>query len=144
MIYTILQIIHLISLVAWFAGLFYLPRLFVYHTQVTHPQSYDLFCTMERRLYKIIMNPAMIAVLITGISMITFNGFAWFKHSGWLHIKLSLVFFLIGYHHWLGATVKKFAQRKNIKSELFFRIANEVPTLFLIAIICIVKLKTNF
>jgi putative membrane protein len=144
MLYTILIIIHLVSLVAWFAGLFYLPRLFVYHTQVKHEECYTLFCTMERKLYTIIMIPAMLTVIGSGIGLISVYGWMWFKTSPWLHAKLSFVFLLIGYHHWLGMVLKQFKFKKNKHSETFFRIINEVPTILLITIISLVKIKKLF
>ena len=144
MLYTTFIIIHLVSIIAWFAGLFYLPRLFVYHTRVKHEESYELFCTMEHKLYTIIMNPAMIVVVSSGSGLISLYGLTWLKNSPWLHAKLTLVFLLIGYHHWLGRIKKKFAAKKNIHSELFFRIINEVPTVLLISIICLVKIKVLF
>jgi putative membrane protein len=144
MLYTALIIIHLVSLVAWFAGLFYLPRLFVYHTQVQHEECYNLFCTMERKLYTIIMNPAMVIVVLSGCSLIINAGWLWFKHAPWLHAKLFFVLLLIGYHRWLGCCLKKFQKKINSYSETFFRVINEVPTVLLITIISLVKIKALF
>lgn len=131
---------HIISMVAWFAGLFYLPRLFVYHTEVTDENSYERFLTMERRLFKAIMNPAMIATIFFGFWLETFN-WSYYFHSYWMHAKGILVAILIIYHHLCGYYIKKFHQRKNEKSQLYFRFFNEVPTVILIAVTILVVVK---
>jgi putative membrane protein len=140
-VYKVWLSIHFISLVAWFAGLFYLPRLFVYHTKVRGEEAHELFCMMERKLYKIIMVPAFLLTVFSGLSMIYLNTFSWFLVSPWLHTKLLFVFILIGFHHYLGFYVKKFAKKENKRSEKFFRILNEVPTVILITIVILVTFK---
>ena len=137
----LLKAFHLISMVAWFAGLFYLPRLFVYHASTTDTIGRDRFCTMERKLYRYIMNPAMLATILTGLALL--HGYAWamYKTSGWMHAKLTFVVLLIGYHHICGAHVKRFANNGPAKSERWYRVFNEIPTVLLIAIVLLVVLK---
>lgn len=135
-----LKALHLISMVAWFAGLFYLPRLFVYHADTTDAPGIARFKTMERRLYKGIMGPAMLATLIFGGSML-YMGWPLYKTMGWMHAKLLLIFLLIGYHHACGAMVKKFARDANTHSSRFYRWFNEVPSVFLIGIVILAVVK---
>lgn len=144
MTYDWLIIIHWLALISWFAGLFYLPRLFVYHTRMIGKEDAALFSLMESRLYTIIMRPAMLAVIISGLSLIHLNGWEWFKMMRWLHIKLLAVILLIAYHHWLGSQIKRFKAESGIYSETFYRIINEIPTVLCITIICCVKLRYWF
>ncbi len=113
MLYLWLKAFHIISVVCWFAGLFYLPRLFVYHAQSEDTVSKERFSLMERKLYRGIMGPAMIATLIFGGWLISLNPGAYFSQGGWMHAKLTLVVLLIGYHHMCGAQVKRFARGEN-------------------------------
>jgi len=126
-----LKAFHIISMVSWFAGLFYLPRFFVYHTRHPSGATHDQFCEMERKLYRYIMNPAMVATALTGVFL---AGSAWgyTGSQGWFWIKMVLVAALFGFHFWCGSTVVGFAQGKNTRPEKFFRVANEFPTLILI------------
>jgi putative membrane protein len=140
MLYMWLKALHVIAMVCWFAGLFYLPRLFVYHAMSDDQISRDRFCTMERKLYRGIMLPAMLATLIFGIAMLALNP-TLFLGGGWLHAKLALVVLLIGYHHVCGAQVKRFAKGETPRSHTFYRWFNEVPVLFLIAIVILVVVK---
>lgn len=144
MSYTLLIITHWLALISWFAGLFYLPRLFVYHTRVVGTDGGALFSLMESRLYSIIMRPAMIIVVLSGIGLITQYGWEWFIAMPWLHTKLAAVSCLIGYHHWLGYQIKLFQQGAAVHTENFYRIINEVPTVLCIIIICCVKLRHIF
>src|SRR5689334_9296821 len=139
MLYLWLKALHIISVIAWMAGMLYLPRLFVYHAGVPvgSPQS-ETFKVMERRLLKAIMNPAMIATWVFGIWMAVEG--AWFK-SGWLHAKLAFVILLSGLHGYLSASVRRFANDQNTKSPRFYRILNEVPTALLSLIVLLVVLK---
>ncbi len=130
---------HVIAVVTWFAGLFYLPRLFVYHAMAEDSASRERFKIMERKLYRGIMTPSMIATLALGIWLLYLNP-AWLK-MGWMHAKLTLVVLLVGYHHVCLAYMKKFAADANTKSHVFYRWFNEVPVLFLIAIIILVVVK---
>ncbi len=106
MLYLWLKALHIVSMVCWFAGLFYLPRLFVYHAQSEDTVSKERFSLMERKLYRGIMGPAMIATLIFGIALIWLNP-SLFSQGAWIHAKLTLVVILIGYHHMCGAQVKR-------------------------------------
>jgi putative membrane protein len=126
--------------ICWFAAIFYLPRLFVYHAMAEDQTSRDRFKIMERKLYRGIMNPSMIATLVLGIWMLTLN-WDYYKTQGWLHAKITLVVLLIGYHHVCLAYLKKFAADANTKSDKFYRIFNEVPVLLLVAIVILAVVK---
>lgn len=139
MTYLWIKAFHIIAVVCWFAGLFYLPRLFVYHAQSTDSVSQERFTIMERKLYRGIMHASLIATLALGISMLYMNP-ALLK-MGWMHIKLTLLIFLIIYHFSLGVIYKRFAQGLNTKSHVFYRWFNELPVLFLIVIVLLAILK---
>ena len=141
MLYLWLKTFHIISIVCWFAGLFYLPRLFVYHAQSEDTVSKERFSLMERKLYRGIMGPAMIATLIFGGWLISLNPGAYFSQGGWMHAKLTLVVLLIGYHHMCGAQVKRFARGENTRSHVCYRWFNEVPVLILLAIVILVVVR---
>lgn len=138
-LYGWLKVGHLFSLIAWMAALFYLPRLYVYHADapVGSPQS-ETFKVMERRLMKAIMTPAMIATWIFGLWLAYEGG--WFA-SGWLHGKILFVVILSGYHGACAKWLKDFAADRNTRPGRFYRIANEVPTLLLLAILVLVVIK---
>lgn len=131
---------HIIALVAWFAGLFYLPRLFVYHAEATDSISKDRFKVMERRLYFGIMWPAALLTSALGLWLIGFN-FQYYLHAGWMHAKLTLVILVWGYHFHCGLYLKRFAHDRNRKSSRFYRIFNELPTLLLVGIVILVVVK---
>ena len=131
---------HIITMVAWFAGLFYLPRLFVYHADAHDPISVDRFKIMEKRLYFGITWPAGILTTLLGLWLFSYN-FSYYLNAGWMHAKLSLVVVLWMYHFSCGYYLKNFAQNINQKSARFFRIFNELPTLMLIGIIVLVVVK---
>ncbi len=134
-----IKVLHLLALISWMAGLFYLPRLFVYHVKVAHgSEASETFKIMERRLLKAIMNPAMIVTWITGLYLAYV--FDYFR-APWLHTKLLLVLILSGVHGYLVGRVRAFAEDRNDKSERFYRIINEVPTLLLIGIVIMVVIK---
>ncbi len=137
--YAWLLSVHVIAIVVWMAGLFYLPRLFVYHAEAGPgtPQS-ETFKLMEQRLLRIIINPAMIVVWITGPLLAYQHGF--FRY-GWLHAKILLVVLLSGVHGVLAASTRRFATDANTKSPRYFRILNEVPTVLLIGIVVLVVVK---
>jgi len=143
-IYLLFKSIHLIAVISWMAGLLYLPRIFVYHSEsITNKKSEDLVLTfkiMERRLFIYIMNPAMIVSWILGVLLIYSIGFENFN-SLWLEIKLLLVLLLTIYHFFLFYCLKKFAENTNSYSSKFYRIINEIPTILLILIILIVVFK---
>ena len=131
---------HIIAMVAWFAGLFYLPRLFVYHAASNDKISLDRFKLMEYRLYYFIMCPAAVITTMLGFWMLSYNS-SYYLQANWMHIKLGLVLFLWVYHCYCGYWVKQFALHHNTHSMRFYRIINEIPTLFLIAIVLLVVLK---
>lgn len=131
---------HLISMVAWMAGMLYLPRLYVYHTQVAVGSDQDLlFQVMERRLLRFIINPAMISTLIFGIALIMTIG--WGNLGLWFHAKLALLIAMFALHGALARFRKGFVRGKNKRSERFYRILNEVPTLLMIGIIILAVVK---
>jgi putative membrane protein len=131
---------HIISMVAWFAGLFYLPRLFVYHAQTQSSVQSSTFMIMERRLYRYIMWPAGILTISLGILLLQYN-WNYYSHAGWLHAKIALVFLLCIFHLFCGSVVKKFAAAQNNFSEIFYRVLNEIPTILLVAIVILVVVK---
>ncbi len=139
MTYLWIKAFHIIAVVCWFAGLFYLPRLFVYHAMSSDSISQERFTVMERKLYRGIMHPSLVATLLLGISMLYMNP-ALLK-AGWMHVKLTLVALLIIYHFYLGAIYNRFAQGENQKSHVFYRWFNELPVLFLVAIVLLAILK---
>ena len=153
--YYIFKIVHIVGFTAWFAGMFYLVRMFVYHTEAyDEPQpKQDIlkaqFNIMEWRVYKIICNPAMIITWIFGLGMIGLmvhdTGWGWLKANYWLHGKLLLVFLLSGYQGYCKSLIKKLEKGKTGFSSTQFRLFNEVPTMFLILIasIAVFKNATN-
>ncbi len=132
--------LHIIAVIAWFAGLFYLPRLFVYHAQTQDEISLERFKVMERRLYKAIMVPAMLASVFFGIWLLVLNPDYYLK-AGWMHAKLLFVVLLIGYHHVCGYYVRKFSNNQNTKSHYYYRVFNEIPTVILISIVFLAEVK---
>lgn len=138
--YLWIKALHLIAMVAWFAGLFYMFRLFVYHAE-NHksPQVTALLKVMARRLYYFITFPAMGATLIFGITLLVLQPEV--MRFGWIHAKLTLLVLLVGYHHYIGFVRKRFARDQIILSARACRILNEVPTIFLIAIILLAVLR---
>lgn len=133
-----IKAIHVFFVVAWFAGLFYLPRLFVYHAETTDQPGHDRFCVMERRLYGI-TTLGMIGTWIFGLCMLWLT--PGYLQMGWLHVKLALVVGLSAYHGWLKTCVRAFAECRNNKGARFYRIANEVPALVLLAVVILVVVK---
>ena len=130
--------LHLIFMVTWFAGLFYLPRLFVYHAQATDPVSIERFKLMERRLYRGIMTPGAVLTIAFGVWL----WLGWFRgSSSWLHAKIALVALLVGYHLWCGRLLADFAVDRNTKSQVWLRWFNEFPTLILVATVFLVVFK---
>lgn len=139
--YAWTKALHLIAVFAWMAGLFYLPRLFVYHTQVAAGSDMsELFKTMERRLIRAIMNPAMIAAWLFGLLLVLTPGVVDWR-AGWWHGKLAGLLGMTWFHHHLSVGRKAFAQDANPRSETYWRAVNEVPTLLLILIVVMVIVK---
>ena len=136
-----IKALHLISVIAWMAGMLYLPRLYVYHCEAgPGSQASEMLKVMERRLLRAIINPAMIAALVFGGIMLalteTLEWSAW-----WLHIKLVLVVGMFAIHGYFSKWRKDFEADRNIRSQRFYRIANEIPTLLMIAIVILAVVK---
>ena len=133
---------HIIAMVAWFAGLFYLPRLFVYHAKTKDTASLERFKIMERRLYYGITWPAGVMTTVLGLWLLTLM-LPYYQKTVWMHLKLGLVAVLWGYHMMCGHYVKRFKHNNNTRSSRFYRVFNEVPTGLLIAIVLLVVLKPS-
>ena len=142
-LYLSLKALHIISFTAWMAGLFYLPRLYVYHAKAAKGgELSETLKVMERKLLRYIMNPAMIATFIFGIWLIVITGYgAPDTQSGWLHTKIFLVLLMAGFHGACAKWRKQFLNDANTHSEKFYRWANELPTILMIAIIFLAVLK---
>ncbi len=139
--YPLIKAFHIISVVAWMAGLLYLPRLFVYHADApTGSTMSETFKIMERRLLRGIMNPAFVAVYVFGVALASTPGVVdW--HAGWIYAKLALVALLTLFHHLLALWRKDFAADRNRRPARFYRMVNELPTVALIAIVILVVVK---
>jgi protoporphyrinogen IX oxidase len=137
--YEWIKALHIIAVIAWMAGMLYLPRLFVYHCEAeAGSRQSETFTIMERRLLKMIINPAMIVTWLAGLYL------AWAGHwfsAGWLHAKLVLVLVLSGVHGFFSRWVKDFAAERNQHTHKFYRIINEVPTLLMVLIVILVVVK---
>jgi putative membrane protein len=131
---------HLIFMVTWFSGLFYLPRLFVYHAEARDQVSKERFKIMERKLYYMIMTPGGILTLLFGFWLMQYN-MRGYLQMPWFEIKLILVFILVLYHIFLGLVLNTFKCDKNTRTHVFYRWINEIPTLFLIAIVILAVVK---
>ena len=139
--YLWLLALHIISIIAWMAGLLYLPRLYVYHCQqVPGSAASETFKVMERRLLRFIMNPAMITSFVFGGLLIWQQGSAAWS-MGWLHVKLTLVVLLAAVHGMMASWRRGFAQDLNRHSERFYRVMNEVPTVLMVAIVILATVK---
>ena len=135
--YLLFKSLHLIAVISWMAGLLYLPRIFVYHSENNSEIITTVFKTMERKLFYYIMTPAMVLSWIFGLILIHEVGFNQLA-SLWLQLKLILVLFLTAYHFYLGSLLNQFREDKNKKTSKFYRYINEIPTLMLILIVFIV------
>jgi protoporphyrinogen IX oxidase len=139
MLYLWLKAFHVIAVIAWMAGMLYLPRLFVYHCETPKGSiQSETFKIMERRLLKAIINPAMGATWILGLVLIWQGG--WIT-SGWLHAKILLVLIMSGVHGMLSRFVRDFAEDRNTRPAKFYRMINEVPTVLMIGIVILVIVK---
>lgn len=136
----IYKALHLFFMIAWFAGIFYLPRLFVYHASTDNPDCHQQFKVMERRLL-FFVTPFAILTLVFGLLLIYSYGAAWFRASMWLHYKLVLVILLYIYHGYCFKLLADFRHNRNRRSARFYRIFNEAPVLLLLAIIFLAVLK---
>ena len=146
MMFNLLRGLHILAVIAWMAGLLYLPRLFAYHTKAAPGSEMDqTFQVMERKLYRIIMNPAMVAVVLLAAALVWIDGterFGWaFLLKPWMVVKLVGAAFLIWWHHFLGRARKAFAAGRNTRSEKFWRATNELPFLAAIAMVLAVTTK---
>ena len=139
-LYLLFKSLHLIAVISWMAGLLYLPRIFVYHSEASHDSQKQVFKTMERKLYNYIMMPAMLLSWLFGILLIYSLGFNIFKEL-WMQIKIVSVLILTHYHFILGRYLQNFATDSNRKSSRFYRIINEVPTIILIVVVFVVVFK---
>ena len=128
--------LHIIFMVTWFAGLFYLPRLYVYHAQAEDQISKDRFKIMERKLFWGIMTPGAVLTVLFGVLLIEYHGMSYL-----LKLKLLLVFVLALYHVWCGVLLEKFKTDSNSHSHVWYRIFNEVPVIFLVLIVALVVYK---
>ena len=138
--YLFFKSLHLIAVISWMAGLLYLPRIFVYHSEAEHDSQKQIFKVMEKRLYNFIMMPAMLLSWIFGVILIHNLGFSIFSEL-WMQIKTISVIFLTYYHFTLGKFISEFALENNQKTSKFFRVYNEIPTILLIVIIFAVIFK---
>ena len=140
--YLIVKALHIIAVIAWSAALLYLPRLFVYHSDLkVGSEASELLKIMEYRLARYIMTPAMLATWFLALLLIFYYGVIDFKTDFWFHWKLLFVIILSGYHGFLIGNMKKFQDDKNQKTQKYFRVINEVPTLLIIVIIFLVILR---
>ncbi|MER2508765.1 MAG: protoporphyrinogen oxidase HemJ [Amaricoccus sp.] len=142
-VYPWTKVLHIVSMVAWMAGLFYLPRLFVYHAEKAPPgtEISELFKVMERRLLRAIMNPAMFGTWIFGGMLLLTPGIIDWRHDFWIYPKLSAVGLLTWFHHWLGRRRKDFKADRNLVSGRRYRMMNEIPTLSLLLIVTMVVVR---
>jgi putative membrane protein len=131
-----IKALHIIFMVTWFAGLFYLPRLFVYHAMANDSPSIERFKLMERKLFWGIMTPGAVLTIVFGIWLMAYG-----ISGGWLHVKLLLVLLLILYHCYCGFLVAEFKSDRNRRSHVFYRWLNEAPTVLLFAIVILVVVK---
>ncbi|WP_420589086.1 protoporphyrinogen oxidase HemJ [Bacterioplanoides sp.] len=131
---------HIIAVVTWFAAIFYLPRLFVYHASADDSASQERFKIMERKLYRGIMMPSMVVVVALGVWLLSFNPSYYFS-SGWMHAKLTAVVLLLVYHFYCGHLVKVFRDDLNQRSHVFYRWFNEVPVFLLVFIVIMVVVR---
>jgi putative membrane protein len=138
-LYLWIKALHVIAIIAWMAGMLYLPRLFVYHCSaaVGSIQS-ETFKIMERRLLRAIMTPAMIIVWLTGLYLVWTSGY---YKAGWFHLKFLMVLILSGLHGKMSALVRTFAQDHNQKGDTYYRVLNEIPTVAMIIIVVAVVVK---
>ena len=132
-----IKALHIVFVVAWFAGLFYLPRLFVYHAMSEDAATRERFKVMERKLYRGIMTPAMVVTIATGLWLWLGYGIT----GGWMHAKVALVVLLVAYHFWMRALMSDFARDANRHTHVYYRWVNEIPTVILFAVVVLVVVK---
>ena len=141
-LYPWTKALHVISLIAWMAGMFYLPRLYVYHCGlVVGSAESERFKVMERRLLKQIINPAMIATWVFGILLVLTPGVVDWAQDGWWHVKLTMLLLMTGFHGAMSKWRREFLEDRNRRSHKFYRVANEVPTVLMVVIVVMVIVK---
>lgn len=136
-----LKALHLIFMVTWFAGLFYLPRLFVYHAMSSDATGIERFKVMERKLFFGIMTPGAVLTILFGLLTVHAVGWQAYSGQGWLHAKLGLILLLVVYHLWCGKLLFDFKHDRNRHSHVWYRWFNEVPVVFLIAIVILAVVR---
>ena len=141
-LYLLFKSLHLIAVISWMAGLLYLPRIFVYHSETSQDSQKNVFKTMERKLYNYIMMPAMLLSWLFGVLLIHSLGVNIFMEL-WMQIKIVSVLVLTYYHFLLGKYLNDFSIDNNSKSSKFYRIMNEVPTIILIVVVFVVIFKPS-
>ena len=142
LVYPWTKALHVISLIAWMAGMFYLPRLYVYHCGlVPGSAESERFKVMERRLLKQIINPAMIATWLFGVLLVLTPGVVDWAHDGWWYVKLGMVLLMSGFHGAMSKWRREFLEDRNRRSDKFYRVANEVPTVLMVVIVIMVIVK---
>ena len=142
MMFNVVRGLHILAVIAWMSGLLYLPRLFAYHTRAAPGSELDAtFQVMEGKLLRIIMNPAMIAVVVLGATLVWYDGTR-ILNTPWMTVKLAGVGFLLLWHHFLATSRKRLAAGRREHSERFWRMTNELP--FLAAIVIVLSVTTKF
>ncbi|MBM2830797.1 MAG: hypothetical protein HW411_1587 [Gammaproteobacteria bacterium] len=136
-----IKALHIIFMVTWFAGLFYLPRLFVYHSMSTDQISIDRFKLMERKLFFAIMTPGGVLTIIFGLWILFANGWAAYAGTLWMHIKLTCILILIAYHIYCGKLLIDFKRDRNKHSHVWYRWFNEIPVVFLFIIVILAVVR---
>lgn len=136
-----LKALHLIAMVCWFAGLFYLPRLYVYHAMSEDTESNERFKIMERKLFFGIMTPSMVATFVFGIGLLLSGEWEMYAGAGWLHLKFFCLACLLVYHYFCWQWLLAFKTDQNKRTHIFYRWMNEIPVIFLIAIILLAVVK---
>lgn len=139
MLYLWLKALHIIFVICWFAGLFYLPRLFVHHALSEDVATCERLSIMERKLYRFVTPLAVLAVVF-GLALVWQN-WAYYQRAGWFHAKFTLVLLLLVYHIYCGRLLRAFAENRNQRSHVFYRVFNELPVLALFAIVILVVVK---
>jgi len=138
-VYLWIKAFHIVAIVTWFAAIFYLPRLFVYHAMAEDRTGIERFKTMERKLYRGIMNPSAIAAIGFGIWLLVLV--PELLHQWWMLVKLALVALLVGYHLYCGRLLRQFADDQNTRSHKWYRVFNEIPVLVLVAVVILAVVK---
>lgn len=141
--YPWIKSLHIVAMASWMAGLFYLPRLFVYHAERAAPgsETSEVFKIMERKLFRLIMNPAMVVTWILGLLLAVTPGIVDWTGSAWIYVKLAAVVGLTWFHHWLGRRRRDFARDSNPVSGRTYRMMNELPLVALLVIVVMVVVR---